>query len=94
MVSEFASTCSNSHEHIKICERTLNRVPSVWHGLVHDSPNAAPRIEDVVAHPPSIADRGRPGISQNPSLCLSWREIEQLTIGARPRLFPIDREST
>lgn len=51
---------SNLHEHVQVGESTHSRVLNMRHGLVRDPPDALPVVEDVVAHPPRVAQRRRP----------------------------------
>jgi hypothetical protein len=45
-----------SHQHVHICKRFHCRVSVARHDLISDTPNAAPRIVDVVADSPRVAD--------------------------------------
>src|SRR5689334_7523245 len=47
----------DSHEHVKISKCTRPSVLDMRDGLVHDAPDGAPGVEDIVAHPPCIAKR-------------------------------------
>jgi hypothetical protein len=77
----------NLHEHVQVWKRADLCMLVIWNGLVGNAPDATPRIVDVVADSPRIADFRCPTSLASPSP----HRMSCLTILQRRFRVPIGR---